>query len=63
MVLRVDWLKELNPFTFDFTNLTLHFNYHGESILLQGVTNGALLRVVVVEFLEDFSNLEDEWMA
>lgn len=63
MVLGVDWLKNINPVIFDFKNLTLQFTYQGNPILLQGVTNSALLRVIGVELLDDFTSLEDAWMA
>lgn len=63
MVLVVDWLKYFSPFTFDFKSLTLQLNHKGETILLQGVTNSALLKVIGAELLGNMSNLEDAWMA
>lgn len=63
MVLGVNSLRDLSPVTFNFRNLTLQFTHEGVTIQLQGTTNRASLRVIGVEVLEEFTNLEDPWMA
>lgn len=59
IVLGVDWLRTLSPVTFDFNKLTLQFNHEGKTISLQGVSNNASLRVIGVDLLDDFTNIED----
>lgn len=63
IILRVDWLKTLSPVTFDFNKQTLHFIHEGEAISLHRVTSNASLRVTGVELLDDFTSMEDPWMA
>lgn len=37
--------------------------HEGKYVSLQGMINGASLRVIGVELLDDMSNLEEAWMV
>ena len=45
LILGVDWMKHYSPMTFDFKELTLSFDKEGETVLLQGDSHTAKVRM------------------
>ena len=42
LVLRVQWLRELRPITWDFSKLSMQFSLGVQRVILQGMSAGAI---------------------
>lgn len=52
MVLGVQWLKTLDPITWDFNTLEMSFNMGKQRVALQGIKQGSVREVKTVNWIK-----------